>query len=63
MLALLDFVSWVGVVVVVSAMEFFSMDCTVSNDIDDEDNISVDAAVGLSDMSMMLSRAMMMPDA
>lgn len=63
-LALLDFVSWVELVVVVSVMlEFFSTGCIASNDIDDEAKVFVDAAAEASDMSMMHSRVMMMPDA
>lgn len=63
-LALLDFVSWVEVVLVVSVtLESFSTDCMASNDIDDEAKVSVDASAEASDMSMVHPRVMMMPDA
>lgn len=63
-LALLDFVSWVEVVLVVSVtLESFSTDCMASNDIDDEAKVSVDASAEASDISMVHPRVMMMPDA
>lgn len=63
-LAFLDFVSWVEVVVAVSViLEFFSTGCMASNDIDDKAKVFVEAAAEASDMSMMHSRVMMIPDA